>query len=374
MKKLCILNNDLARGGTDTFVVNLVKNINREEFDITVILSVDEGTKTLRENELIEAGIRVKKTATITGRGLKGRYQHLKKLYTILKKEKCDIFQTNIDLFNGVNLLVAWMAGVPVRVCHSHNSEQGRELREGRTWKIRVYQRVMRWLCWKFSTKRCGCSELAMDFLFTNHWRNDLNSRVVHNGIDLNEYTIDFDKNEKKKSLGVKNKFNIVTVGRMAFQKNPMFIVEIINELYKIRDDCDFIWVGSGDMEKEVKKKIDEYKIQEKMHLLGLRTDVSEILRISDLFLLPSWFEGLAIVLIEAQAAKLPCVISDTISEESDCGGCLYTSLQKPASYWAKLISDILDKKIDLSVNEQLLQRYGINNMVKEMEEVFLND
>ena len=232
----------------------------------------------------------------------------------------------------------------------------------------------MRWLCWRFSTKRCGCSELAMDFLFTNHWRNDLNSRVVHNGIDLNEYTIDFDKNEKKKSLGVKNKFNIVTVGRMAFQKNPMFIVEIINELYKIRDDCDFIWVGSGDMEKEVKKKIDEYKIQEKMHLLGLRTDVSEILRISDLFLLPSWFEGLAIVLIEAQAAKLPCVISDTISEESDCGGCLYTSLQKPASYWAKLISDILDKKIDLSVNEQLLQRYDINNMVKEMEEVFLND
>ena len=370
-KNVCILNNDLARGGTDAFVVNLAKNIDKKKFNITVIISVDQETTTLREEELIQKGIKIRKTATITGRGLKGRLLHLIRLYRTLKEEKCDVFQSNIDLFNGPNMLVAWLAGVSVRVCHSHNSEQGRELREGRTWKIRMYQRVMRWLCWHFSNRRCGCSGLAMDFLYENRWKKDSHSKIIHNGIDLGEYKSFFNREQKKKELGLNKKYSIVTVGRIAFQKNPIFIVEIFNELCKIRNDCDFIWVGAGDMEKQVKNKIAEYEINDRMKLLGLRKDVNEILRVSDLFLLPSWFEGLAIVLIEAQAAKLPCIISDTISEESNCGSCLYISLDKSAHYWADMISKVIDKKIEVKVDEELLQNYSIINMVKEMEEVF---
>lgn len=370
MKKVCILQNDLSFGGTDTFVINLCKGLIRDGYDVTVALSVDKEKQVLRENELLDTGIKIIKTCSLRG-GIKNKLKHLVLLYQELQKGKYDVFQTNIDLFNGPQMLVAWFAGIPIRVCHSHNSQQGRELREGRTIGVRVYQSIMRWLCWNFSNRRCGCSELAMEFLFQNKWKSDSSAKVIHNGIDFSEYYKPLETEKKKKEIGLNNKYNICTVGRISFQKNPSFLLDVFYSITKLRDDVDLVWCGRGDEEDTIKQSIQQYQLGERVHLLGNRNDVSEILRCSDMFFLPSRFEGLGIVLIEAQAAGLPCVVSDAVPYEANCGGCCYVGLDQPASYWAEKISDILDAKISLSVNQSMLNKYSVDYMIKEMEEVF---
>lgn len=369
MKRVCILQNSMTFGGTDTFVINLCKGLIKDGYDVTVVLSVDADEVLPRETELSSTGVRVEKTCHL--RNVGSKVNHLRQLYGILKNSKYDVFQTNIDLFNGPQMFIAWMAGVPVRECHSHNSEQGKELSVGRTLPVRVYQKIMRWLCWTFSNRRGGCSGIAMDFLFGDKWKNDPCSKVVHNGIDFSSYKCPVDAEKKRKELSLTKKYNICTVGRIDYQKNPLFIVEVMNELFKLRDDCDFVWVGVGEQETEIRRKIEEFQITDRMHMLGSRKDVPEILRSSDLFFLPSRFEGLAIVLIEAQAAGLPCVTTTTTPPESNCGLLLYLPLEQPASYWAQQLSDVLDGKIQLHVDADKLEEYSINHMVKEMEGLF---
>lgn len=370
-KKICILSNGLWRGGTDTFVVNLVKGLDKNKYDIIVVLSISDDWLAIREPEVIDAGAKTIRTCGITGKGIQGRLKHLYLLYKILKKEKPDIFQTNIDLFNGPNLLVSWLAGVPVRICHSHNSMQEREAAGEQNVLIAAYQKLMRWLCWKFSNRHAGCSELALDFLFEDKWKKDSRAIVVNNGIDLHPFRNGVDKLEKESSLGLGSKKHILTVGRLSAQKNPALIAQCFSELCKIREDCDLIWVGIGEMEEKLKQYFREQGIIHRVQFLGSRDDVPELMKISDLFLFPSLFEGLGIVVIEAQAAGLPCLVSDTIPKMVDCGGCIFYSIQKTADKWAEIADQILDHKIEWNIQEKLLTEYTIENMVRQMETLF---
>lgn len=366
MKKICILQNSLSYGGTDTFVINLCTGLVRDGYDVTVVLSVDKEETLPREGELCATGVTILKTCHL--RGVWSKLKHLKQLFQHLRSGEYDVFQTNIDLFNGPQMLVAWLAGVPIRECHSHNSEQSRERKEGRKFTVKLYQALMRWLCWTFSNRRGGCSEKAMDFLFGGHWRQDSHSKVIHNGIHLQEYEKPKDTQEIKEKLGFSQMYNICTIGRMDIQKNPIFITEIIKELSQIRSDCDLIWVGIGEMREAVQKNIAKFGIGDMVHLLGTRRDIPEILKSCDLFLLPSLFEGLGIVLIEAQAAGLTCVTSDTIPPEANCGGCLCLSLEQNAHFWAEYISKVLDGKVLCTIDRMQLNAYSVEHMVKEME------
>lgn len=368
MKKICILQNSMTYGGTDTFVINLCKGLVHDSYEVTVLLSVNKDQILPRENELIETGARIVKTCALNS--IKSKLKHLKLLFKELKKGKYYAFQSNIDLFNGPQMLVAWLAGVPVRECHSHNSQQDRELSQGRTLTTRVYQGAMRWLCWTFSNRRGGCSKEALDFLFLDKWQKDKCSKIVHNGVDLDLYHKNNNREEIKNRLGLNSGYNICTVGRIAFQKNPDFLLDVFYELTKIRDDVNLVWCGKGEDESAIKQKIERLKLGTRVQMLGARNDIAEILGASDVFFLPSRYEGLGIVLIEAQAAGLPCVISDVIPNEVNCGLCLPVSLEKRAEYWAFQINSVLNRSVSFTLDEEKLMNYGIDRMVKEMEEV----
>ena len=370
-KEICILSNGLARGGTDTFVINLVKGLDKTKYNITLVLSIDPNEASERKIEVLNMGVNVLETCSVN-KGLSGKIRHLRKLFVILKKGKYDIFQCNIDLFNGPNLFIAWLAGIPIRICHSHNSMQEKELRKGKTISILIYQFIMRQLCWRFSNRRCGCSVDALDFLFGRHWKKDSKAIVVNNGIDIEEFKKTINIEQKRKKLGIKENNIIITVGRISSQKNPILIANVFVEVCKKRRDCELVWVGSGNMEKEVQQIIKLNKLEDKVHFLGTRSDVNELLICSNLFFFPSIFEGLGIVIIEAQAAGLPCLISSTIPKAVNCGGCDVLDLNKKAEEWAIRINDILDGKIKLEVDSNMLQKYSVEYMVKQMESLFI--
>lgn len=370
-QKICILQNGLARGGTDTFVVNLCRGLDKTLYDITVINPSNKSESLQQEKDVIEAGAQILHTSPFY-LGLKSKIKHFWRLYKILKKGKFDVFQTNVDLFNGPQLFVAWIARVPVRCCHSHNTMQQKTIVQGMTFPIRVYQSLMKWMCWTFSNRRSGCSVAAMDFLFEGKpWRSEAYPTIVNNGIDIEKFRYPINISKKKKELGLKVKYNIATVGRIIPQKNPLFITETISQLFKIRDDVDFVWVGVGELEQQCKDILAKDGYLNRVHFLGSRTDVSEILPCCDLFYMPSVFEGLGIVIVEAQAAGLQCLVSDAIPSEANCGAVYYLSLADSKQCWAQVLSDMLDKKIDLHVNEETIKSFSINNMVQQMTKVF---
>lgn len=371
IKKVCILQNGLARGGTDTFVVNLCKGLDKEKFDIILVNPSNKPGSMVREQDVLSSGCRILRTSPLNI-GIISRIKHFKRLYCILRKEQIDVFQSNIDLFNGPNMLVSWLARVPIRVCHSHNSLQNKELVEGRTLAVRIYQFIMRWMCWSFSNRRTGCSPEAMDFLFKGHdWRNDSNSTVVYNGIDVERFRQTIDISNKRSELGLSAKYNVLTVGRMIAQKNPFFIIDVFSELRNKRDDVNFVWVGTGSMENEVKKYIEEKKLSSCMQLLGERNDIPDIMKCCDAFLMPSIFEGLGIVLIEAQAAGMTCLVSNEIPELANCGACKKMSLLSTSKEWSAALEDIIEKRLSLIVDNERLNNFSIENMINQMTKVF---
>lgn len=371
--KVCILQNGLARGGTDTFVINLCRAIDKDKFDITVVNPCQKTESNVREPDLLKTGVHLLHTSDL-GLGFWSKLRHLKMLYDILRKGRFDVFQTNIDLFNGPNLLIAWLARVPIRCCHSHNSEQERELIKGRTFSVRFYQNLMRFLCWHFSNRRSGCSEKALDFLFKGHdWHQNKYPMVINNGIYINDYrclTVE-GKKLKKARLGLTAKYNLLTVGHFSAQKNSVFIADTIGRLLSKRMDCDFVWVGIGPKEEECKQILAEYGVLCRVHFLGRRPDVNEIMQCCDLFYLPSAFEGLGIVIIEAQAAGLPCVISDVVPKEADCGGCKSVSLSAQKELWIKYINEILNGELVLQVDESKIQNFSVKHMIEQMQQLF---
>ena len=371
-KKICILQNGLSRGGTDTFVVNLCKGLNTNHYDITVVNPCTQQEKNVREPEVLATGAKVLHTVDLGG--TLSKIHHLFLLYRILRKGNFDVFQTNIDLFNGPNLLVAWLAGVPVRCCHSHNTMQQKALVEGLTLPICIYQSIMKWMCWNFSNRRSGCSKDAMNFLFSDKdWQYSKYPIVINNGIDLNLFQNLNKTAEKKRKLGLSAKYHIVTVGRIIPQKNPLFLAQVFSELSKTRSDVDLVWVGTGDLQQKCEVIFKENQCLDRVHFLGSRKDVPEILSCCDLFFMPSAFEGLGIVIIEAQAAGLNCLVSDVIPEEANCGLVQYKSLNDTIESWVAELNAFLDNKKQLILNENKLFNFSIGHMVEQMQQLFEN-
>ena len=370
-KKLCILQNGLARGGTDTFVVNLCRGLDKKKFDITVVNPSDKPGSVVREPEVIAAGAKIIHTTRLSG--IKGQINHLRQLYKILKTGEYDIFQTNIDLFNGPNLLVAKLAGVPIRCCHSHNGMQNKETIKGKTLPVRLYQSAMKWMCKKYSNRRCGCSEIAMDFLYPNiDWRKSKYPTIINNGIDLDFYRKKIDRTEKLSELNLPtDKKYLLTIGHLIEQKNPTFIAEIFSALAKKRNDVDLIWVGNGKLKGEVLKILEKGGVMNRVHFLENRTDINEIMQCSDIFLLPSIFEGLPLVSVEAQASNLPSLFSDTITKEMDCGLGLFIPINKGVSPWVTAIMGLLEGNIKLSIDNERLEKFSIQYMAEQMTQVF---
>lgn len=370
MKKICLLNHGLASGGTDSFVLTLAKGLIEDGYDVTIAMAVDpDSPPQFREAEAIAMGAKIYKTSDLDG--VRKILRHCKRLHQFLKAEKFDVFHANMDLFNGFNMPVAWLAGVPVRVCYSHNSQSQYEANTGKHFVVNVYRTIMRGFLWRFSNRRCGCSEMAMDYLFQEKWKKDVNSSVVYNGVDFSRFSYDgFDKAQKKKELGLSAKKLLITVGRFAEQKNPMFTIHVMKELHKLRPELHLIWIGDGQMRPRMESEIGE-EGSAYIHLLGVQKNVNDYLRCSDLFLMPSLFEGLGIAAVEAQAANLPCVLSDTIPQQVNLGLCQFVSLKETAATWAEAICDILDGKTSLAIDEEKRVRFDQNSMVKSMEKLY---
>ena len=209
--------------------------------------------------------------------------------------------------------------------------------------KRRVYNHVMQRLIQWNATDFVACSTLAGKFLYGEKVTNQTNYHLVFNSVDTSKFIEQYDQAE----TGVfcdDGWINVLQVGRFTPVKNQLFTCEIARELKARGKKIRILCAGNvgGDYDEQVKAKIAEYGLDKHMLLLGVRKDIDVLMRKASAFLLPSLYEGMPLVLIEAQASGLPCVTADTYSREVDFGLSTvnWLQLEDGVSVWADAVEE----------------------------------
>lgn len=369
MKKLLYFSHGLSANGIETFLVNVLGRLNLNKYDVTVLIAIDEGVESLHEKTVRDMGVKIINAGDLDS--FSKKVQYIKNVKRELEIGNYDIVHSNMDLLNGITLFLAKRAGVKMRICHAHNSKS-QYLPTGRFASLKkviqkIYVKTMKTSILKCSTELVSCSELASEYFYDGR-----NAKLIYNGINLEKFVMpdDFDSREYAEKVGSEAEKRVISVGRLSTQKNPSFALDVIHELKKIRNDFQYLWVGVGELEEEIKKKSRELGLDTTVIFTGVRTDVSRLLNCSDCFFMPSLFEGLPFSLIEAQAAGLTCVVSDVVSKTADVGRVEFVSLEKSAKEWAEIISYQLDAPAKMADSEKI-KKFDINYTVKQLEEIY---
>lgn len=240
------------------------------------------------------------------------------------------IVHSHLDCMAGIPLKYAKKNGVPVRIAHSHNSNQVKDVKY--MLKMMYKHNIS-----KYATHLFACSQDAGKWMFGNK-----KFSVLNNAIDAEKYVYNKDVRIKmRESFGIKqDEFVVGHIGRFNAQKNHSFLIDIFSEFVKINQNSKLILVGEGELQDTIRSKVNNLGLSDKVIFAGLRDDVPQVLQAMDVFVLPSLFEGLGIVNIEAQAAGLHCLISDKVPIECKKTKDLVVqlSLEAGAKYWAENI------------------------------------
>lgn len=266
-----------------------------------------------------------------------------KGIYDVIWFNCCDLANS------GYIMKQAKITGIRKRIIHAHNTQLMQ------TGKRRYFYSLMHHY-WKnhisrYATDFWACSESAGEFFYKAPILKGKAFKIIHNAIETEKYAYDsVTRKQIRETYNLENRYVIGHVGRFQFQKNHEFLIDIFYEYLKLDSRAVLMLVGQGEEEDAIRQKVINLGIEKSVLFMGVRTDVNRLLQAMDVFLLPSRFEGLPLVLIEAQTAGLKCFASkDVITEAADLTGNVeFISLKEDADIWAGKI---------YSQSEQFLNR-----------------
>ena len=226
----------------------------------------------------------------------------------------------------------------------------------------------------KSATDYFACSKAAGEFYYGKEAVANGLVKVIPNAIDLEKYKFNQAIREKiRKSLNIEDKFVVGHIGRMAPPKNQKFLLQIFKKVKKERTNSILLMIGNGPLKKEIESEIKRLNLQDSVILLGVRNDVPNLLMAMDVFVLPSLFEGLGIVVMEAQASGLKCILSDKVPVETNMGGAEYISLQTYCKQWASAILNCEKKHNRNSYLSNLIKNgYSIKESVEALQNYYI--
>lgn len=283
---------------------------------------------------------------TIPGTGGWHFLRYCRALYRVMRHGGYDIVHSHELFHSGMVLLTARLAGVKHRFVHAHNWMEGNDPKERKSIRRRVYNHVMQRLIQWNATDFVACSTPAGKFLYGEKVTEQPNYHLVFNSVDTEKFIERYDRAESGEFCD-DGWVNVLQVGRFTPVKNQLFTAEIARELKRRGKRIRILCAGNvgGDYDEAVMAKIREYGLEDRMLLLGIRKDIDVLMRKSAAFLLPSLYEGMPLVLIEAQAAGLPCVTADTYSHEVDFGlGVDWLPLEDGVSGWTDAVERATEK------------------------------
>lgn len=258
----------------------------------------------------------------------------------IIRKNQYDMTYFNISTaISRVGPKAAMDCNVPIRAIHSHST--GIDCNNPLKRKmLNYFHKKYKKELYKTANRFYACSRTAGLWLFPEEIVESEQFHIIHNSIDARKFSYDIAaRNQLRNELHLENKFVIGHVGNFCYPKNYPFILEIFQALLKKNNNAVLLLVGTGPDFAQVKRAVDQMGLQENVIFLGHRADIHRIMQAMDVFILPSRFEGLALVAVEAQAAGLPCVFSTGMSDEAKItDAVIYLSINDPVESWVDAI------------------------------------
>jgi len=315
-------------GGTESFIMSQYRAVDRTkvQFDF---LNVYKG-KIACQDEIEALGGRIYSLDMSRRNGLKEYYGRLDSFFKA-NSDRFDIVHCNYQSLINIDILkYAKKYGVKVRIAHAHNSGYGKEPNAVQKMIIAKNRLTLA----RYATDYFACSPLA------SRWMFGRDSVIVKNAINCEKFL--YSEEERKRvraEMGLDGNFVAIFVGRLDPQKNPLFLLDIFAKIVSKRPDARLLIVGEGVLKDQMLEHTRKLNIENSVSFLGSRSDVNTLLSAADAFVLPSLFEGLGIVLIEAQAASLPSYTSDKVPTDAKISDLLhFIPLESSADEWADII------------------------------------
>lgn len=339
--KVLVVTATMNAGGLENQLMHLLRNADKEKFQIDFTSKVENS---YYRKEIDSLGA---KYYVLPEMNKKNVFSYFRTLVRIMKDGKYDVVHSNELFHSGVVLLAAFFAGVKCRIAHCHSIYDLDDVTAKRSTIRKIYSSIMRWMILLFSNVQIGCSTAAGEFLFGERNVKKDTYHLLFNSVDTKDYLENYDK-EETGELCEAEWINVLHVGRVYEVKNQLFITEIAEEFKRQDKNIRILCAGKGNPEymDKVQEVIKSKNLQNHMKMLGVRNDISELLRKSKAFILPSLYEGMPLVLIEAQASGIHCVSADTFSKEVDFGidSVEWLPLQAGAEKWADVIETAIEK------------------------------
>lgn len=328
----------LVRGGIETWLMNVLRHMDRKRFHIDIVVSSHSPSPLLTEAERLGSKIHV---CMAHSEPMRLCYN----LARVLRKEEpYDILHSNLHHLSGLICLTGRLHGIPVRIAHSHIQVSGAR---GEVAGLRY--RLARWFLQLSSNGALACSQTAGRELFGPGWEERFDGKVLYYGIDLEHFRKKADPRAVRSSLGIPPDAVVIGhAGRFATQKNHAFFMDIADAYARASPHAHFLLVGDGPLWAQIKERADASPFADRFHFPGVRYDIPELMMgAMDCFLFPSLFEGTPVALLEAQAAGLPCILSDVISTEGVAYPDLFSrvDLGQSPEEWARVIERALSNR-----------------------------
>ena len=352
--------NVMDRAGLETMLMNYYRNIDRSKIQFDFLTHRPENGA--YENEILEMGGKIYHAPRLYPQNYIRYFKFMKGFYKEHPEYK--IIHSHIDAMSYFPLLAAKRSGVPIRIGHSHSSKIEKDM------KYPIKFMALKCLP-MVTTDYFACGQVAGNFM----WKRR-KFVVVHNAIELEKFAYDETLRRRvRKDLGILDTTLVIGhVGRFIRVKNQLFLLDIFSEIVREKKESLLMLIGKGEDEDAIRKRVNELGLNEQVMILIDRKDVNELYQAFDMFVMPSLYEGLPVVGVEAQANGLPCIFSDRISKEVILtNNSEMLSLERGASEWAKRILNKNHTRNLDAIDELKSQGYDIKIEAKKLENFYLD-
>lgn len=361
---------EMGRGGMETMVMNLYRNINRDKVQFDFLTHY--GRPAAYDEEIRSMGGRIYAMPALKRDEQHANYWKLFQYISALNKffkahPEYKILHGHMTNTASIYMPIAKKYGVSTRIAHSH-STRGKAGMLGRVTDF--LQRPI----YKYATDWFACSKKAAYWLYPKEAVDAGKITIVPNAVDAERFRFRPEiRSRMRNELGVKDSLVVGCVGRFRPEKNQAFLLTVFKSLLNKCPNAVLLFAGDGPNEKEVKQKAVELGIRDKVIFLGLRSDIPELLQAMDVFTLASLWEGLPVTGIEAQASGLHCVVSDGVTEEMDALKMVdYISLDAPVAEWVDRLIEAASQKREDTFEKMKLSGYDIHTTVPWLEHFYL--
>lgn len=304
----------MLRGGIQSLVIDWVSRFNKNKIHVDFLL-LDDGKEYELEQTLKELGCTVYK---LKGIWVKTPIDFIKYKCAVKNffKEHHDykVVHMHSSSKNYMILKYAKKYDIPIRIAHSHNIDF-----QTKNPLKKLIGNLFKKPLIKYATDYFACSKIAGEWLFGKDIVESDKFKVIHNAVDYDKFKYNDDiRNEIRRKLGFNDSDIVVGhVGRFVTQKNHEFLINVFSKCYQKNKNYKLLLIGIGELEESIKNKVAELNLNDCVTFAGFKNNVNEYMQAMDIFAFPSLFEGLGLVLVEAQASGLPCITTaNTIPDE----------------------------------------------------------